>query len=905
MLKNYHALILLLLISPFWAIGQTTSIYDIQFTTNPGNDGTYPSPMEGQIVTAGGIVTATDYNNENYFIASSAGGAWNGIFIYDDFYSPAIGDSVILKGEVYEYNGLTELKDLQWLNIISSGNPLPLPEFISTQDVQSQEAYESVFVEINDVTVSEEYNQWGDWQVNDGSGSCYISSGFYDFADSGFPLMMGYPFESIRGLVSFNYDEYRLHPRGIDDLETTPDQVFLSIGDYFIYTVEEFEVSVDLSILNQPSTCNVYALQVDYDPEILEYAGFDASSTLSENGDVDDQSTPGNVNLEFDGAFDFNGIETLIKLKFLPVSSGNTTLEIFSSTINNSPVNFTSFGSVNASLEAIPIGDTLTIIQRPIQNIPVIAVPGDTIPILCHAAETITNWQASLEFGPMEVDLEITATEFNSDIQIWNLHTIVPEVEIFELYNLRVTASDGVSDVTKNAVQLIPAFKDNFYFAHITDTHLPTHYFYEDPESVYDTSEMQDLREIINDINILRPEFVLLTGDFINEGELEDFENRRNHTKAQRILSEFEVPVFLVSGNHDLGGWDETPPPQGTSRNEWWRFFGWSWLKNPGTNQTYTQDYSFDYGPVHFTGLESYINYDGYMYGVYGNESFIPSQLQWLVNDLDNAANSETQVLFYHKDFDNQLDLESLDVDMALWGHVHSNNGSIYVPPFDLSTAAACDGNRAFRIIDVNDGELQPYETVYAGYSGESFAVEFSSANNGSSDTVIANIINDYSIDFYNALLKFEMPSGDLNYVVENGELQQVINAGDMAICYVKASVPASGNLQVNVIAKASSGITESATASDFEVYQCYPNPFYSETTIRFQNRKPEKVTVSVYDLSGRLVARLLDSRVSEGIHNVHWDGKTESGKEISGNIFFVKVNTESGFSKVVRLVKL
>jgi len=83
----------------FW--GQTTSIYDIQYTTNPG-DGTYPSLLEGQYVTVGGIVTAYGYNDDNYYISSSAGGAWSGIFIYDDDYYPYVGDSIIIQGLVYE-----------------------------------------------------------------------------------------------------------------------------------------------------------------------------------------------------------------------------------------------------------------------------------------------------------------------------------------------------------------------------------------------------------------------------------------------------------------------------------------------------------------------------------------------------------------------------------------------------------------------------------------------------------------------------------------------------------------------------------------------------------------------------------------------------------------------------------
>jgi len=43
-----------------------------------------------------------------------------------------------------------------------------------------------------------------------------------------------------------------------------------------------------------------------------------------------------------------------------------------------------------------PIGDTLTIIQRPLLNIPVIATPGDTIKIECEADLTTTGWRLEI-----------------------------------------------------------------------------------------------------------------------------------------------------------------------------------------------------------------------------------------------------------------------------------------------------------------------------------------------------------------------------------------------------------------------------------------------------------------------------------------------------------------------------
>ena len=157
------------------------SIYDIQYTTI-SSGGSYPSLYEGQYITTGGIVTATDYSGGRYFISSSQGGAWNGIFIYDNNYFPTIGDSILVSGLITEYQGYTEVKNLTSFAIISSSNTLPPTANISTADVTS-EAYEGVLVEINDCSVASLYDSYGNWEVNDGSGNCSVRPGIFNLQE--------------------------------------------------------------------------------------------------------------------------------------------------------------------------------------------------------------------------------------------------------------------------------------------------------------------------------------------------------------------------------------------------------------------------------------------------------------------------------------------------------------------------------------------------------------------------------------------------------------------------------------------------------------------------------------------------------------------------------------------------
>jgi hypothetical protein len=59
-----------------------------------------------------------------------------------------------------------------------------------------------------------------------------------------------------------------------------------------------------------------------------------------------------------------------------------------------------------------------------------------------------------------------------------------------------------------------------------------------------------------------------------------------------------------------------------------------------------------------------------------------------------------------------------------------------------------------------------------------------------------------------------------------------------------------------------------------FTLDQNYPNPFNPETTIRFAVPTTGKVTLTVFDLTGRAIATLLDAERTAGEHEVRFDGR-------------------------------
>jgi hypothetical protein len=443
-----------------------------------------------------------------------------------------------------------------------------------------------------------------------------------------------------------------------------------------------------------------------------------------------------------------------------------------------------------------PIGDTLTYILRPLSNIPTIVKRDSMLTIQATADPGITGWTAGLVFEDLSYDLPLLNAVYDTGLQRWFIDFGLPTNAPVELYDLWL-AAPGIIDTVKNAVKIIDDYKTDYYFIQITDTHLPTNMYYYEPGAQQDTSNMADVWSLIKDFNVINPEFVFHTGDLVNEGELEDYLGLRYFSRAQRLLENFDMPVYVGAGNHDIGGWLETPVADGTARQDWWRFFGWKYLNQTSGDGPFNQDYYFDYGNTRYIDLEAYDNYDSWRYEIYGPSSFTSQQLVWLNNLIGATDPSKWIVTLIHYDFLDQFNLTTMGIDMNLWGHIHSDQGSIYTQPYDLSTNNVCNGERSFRVVKVDSQGLHPQLTMSSGSNGQNFTIGYSPANDGTHDSVTATIVNNYNFTFNHGQVVFRMP-GASSYNVTNGQLWQRITHSDSTVsCYVEVSLTANATTTV------------------------------------------------------------------------------------------------------------
>jgi serine protease AprX len=86
-----------------------------------------------------------------------------------------------------------------------------------------------------------------------------------------------------------------------------------------------------------------------------------------------------------------------------------------------------------------------------------------------------------------------------------------------------------------------------------------------------------------------------------------------------------------------------------------------------------------------------------------------------------------------------------------------------------------------------------------------------------------------------------------------------------------------------------------SQSATTISLLQNFPNPFNNTTRLIFGLDNPDKVSLSVFDIRGRLVKNLIQNEQKEAqFHQVEWDGKTDRGVSLSSGIYYAVLSTSS-----------
>lgn len=73
-------------------------------------------------------------------------------------------------------------------------------------------------------------------------------------------------------------------------------------------------------------------------------------------------------------------------------------------------------------------------------------------------------------------------------------------------------------------------------------------------------------------------------------------------------------------------------------------------------------------------------------------------------------------------------------------------------------------------------------------------------------------------------------------------------------------------------------------------------------TTIEYDLPEEARVTLIIYDLSGREVTRLVHGRKPAGFYRVVWDGKNSRGQLVSSGVYLYRIHAGK-FSRTNKMI--
>jgi glucuronoarabinoxylan endo-1,4-beta-xylanase len=91
-----------------------------------------------------------------------------------------------------------------------------------------------------------------------------------------------------------------------------------------------------------------------------------------------------------------------------------------------------------------------------------------------------------------------------------------------------------------------------------------------------------------------------------------------------------------------------------------------------------------------------------------------------------------------------------------------------------------------------------------------------------------------------------------------------------------------------------------SDSPESFNLFQNFPNPFNSSTTISFSLPSKSSVLLKVFDLMGRKMATLVNGELPAGHHSRQWNAS-----KLSSGVYFCQLTTNTGYRQIKKLLLL
>jgi ELWxxDGT repeat protein len=179
---------------------------------------------------------------------------------------------------------------------------------------------------------------------------------------------------------------------------------------------------------------------------------------------------------------------------------------------------------------------------------------------------------------------------------------------------------------------------------------------------------------------------------------------------------------------------------------------------------------------------------------------------------------------------------------------------------------------------------------------GKEAAIQLLPNGEGDSELVTFNTLQSSAVSFGKEaylLGSFNAPHAKVT-LAKNSQLRGALCVKELLVerdCLFlhhdsPGTLPGPGNLPKAIAGEVEEVGSDQLAVTSYQLEQNYPNPFNPSTVISFQLPVNSDVTLSIFNLSGQLVRKLVEGRYESGKYEVVWDGKNNRGAPAATGLY-------------------